>query len=87
MKENGSEVFYEILGKERGTKELYHAEDEKDLCGRAFLVVLGLGGCAEIADGNGKAGSSVSEDERFEAYTRRCSVVKCRQMQSVCIIH
>ena len=37
MKENGSEVFYEILGKERGTKELYHAEDEKDLRGRAFL--------------------------------------------------
>ena len=37
MKENGSEVFYEILGKERGTKELYHAEDEKDLCGRAFF--------------------------------------------------
>ena len=42
-----------------------------------FLVVLGLGGCAEIADGNGKAGSSVSEDERFEAYTREvfCSEV------------
>lgn len=77
MKENGSEVFYEILGKERGTKELYHAEDEKDLRGRAFLVVLGLGGCAEIADENGKAGSSVSEDERFEAYTREvfCSEV------------
>lgn len=37
MKENGSEVFYEILGKERGTKELYHAEDEKDLRGRAFF--------------------------------------------------
>ena len=30
-----------------------------------FLVVLGFGGCAEIADENGKAGSSVSEDERF----------------------
>ena len=42
-----------------------------------FLVVLGLGGCAEIADENGKAGSSVSEDERFEAYTREvfCSEV------------
>ena len=37
MKENGSEVFYEILGKERGTKELYHAEDEKDLRGLAFV--------------------------------------------------
>ena len=42
-----------------------------------FLVVLGFGGCAEIADENGKAGSSVSEDERFEAYTREvfCSEV------------
>lgn len=42
-----------------------------------FLVVLGLGGCAEIADENGKAGSAVSEDERFEAYTREvfCSEV------------
>ena len=47
----------------------------------SFLVVLGFGGCAEIADENGKAGSSVSEDERFEAYTRKCSVVKYRQMQ------
>ena len=42
-----------------------------------FLVVLGLGGCAEIADENGKAGSAVGEDERFEAYTREvfCSEV------------
>ena len=41
MKENGSEVFYEILGKERGTKELYHAEDEKALRGRAFFSCAG----------------------------------------------
>jgi hypothetical protein len=41
MKENGSEVFYEILGKERGTKELYHAEDEEDLRGRAFFSCAG----------------------------------------------
>ena len=47
-----------------------------------FLVVLGFGGCAEIADENGKAGSSVSEDERFEAYTREvfCSEVSANEV-------
>ena len=87
MKENGSEVFYEILGKERGTKELYHAEDEKDLCGRAFFSCAGTWRLCRKQMEMGRQGVQSVRMNDLKHIRGRCSVVKCRQMQSVCIIH
>ena len=52
-----------------------------------FLVVLGLGGCAEIADEKGKQGVQSVRMNDLKHIRGKCSVVKYRQMQSVCIIH
>ena len=94
MKENGSEVFYEILGKERGTKELYHAEDEKDLtkvsCDLHLYEVYVKGfieGCGGAQMKMGRQGVQSVRMNDLKHIRGKCSVVKYRQMQSVCIIH